>query len=108
MLHAPSRRPPAAFSSLDLDGRRIESVVLGNRKLIQTLAHDRRPLGLELYDLASDPGERRNLAAAEPDAVRGLTWLLEQRARGGAPPEASRVTLDPELEKQLRALGYLR
>ncbi|HYU34387.1 MAG TPA: sulfatase [Thermoanaerobaculia bacterium] len=108
LLQAPSRRPPAAFSSLDLDGRRIESAVLGNRKLIHTLAHDRRPAGMELYDLAADPGERRNLAAAEPSTVQGLAWLIERRARAGAPPDASRVTLDRELEEQLRALGYVR
>jgi len=108
LLRAPSGRPPAAFSSLDLDGRRIESVVLGNRKLIHTLAHDRRPLGLELYDLASDPEERRNLAAADLAAVRGLSWLIERRVRAGAPPEAPSVPLDPELAEELRALGYLR
>ncbi len=108
LLQTPSRRPPAAFSSLDLDGRRIESAVLGRRKLIHTLAHNQRPVGLELYDLASDPGERRNLAAADPAAVRGLSWLLERRERAGAPPKAPPVALDPELEEQLRALGYLR
>jgi len=108
LLQAPSRRPPPAFSSLDLDGRRIESAVLGNRKLIHTLAHDRRPAGVELYDLAADPGETKNLAATDPGTVRGLLWLIEQRARAGAAPPATPVSLDPELEKQLRALGYLR
>ncbi|HYG64316.1 MAG TPA: sulfatase [Thermoanaerobaculia bacterium] len=111
LLQSPSRRPrrpPAAFSSLDVDGRRIESAILQDRKLIHTLAHDRRPAGLELYDLAADPGERRNLAAADPATVRGLSWLLEQRARAGTPEKPPQVPLDPELEKQLRALGYLR
>lgn len=108
LLQAPSGRPPAAFSSLDVDGRRIESIVLGRRKLIRTLAHDRRPLGDELYDLAADPGERRSLAAADPATVRGMSWLIERRMRTGAPPEAPQVPLDPELEKELRALGYVR
>jgi len=99
---------PAAFSSLDLDGRRIESVVLGSRTLIDTLAHDRRPLGFELYDIASDPGERLNLAASDPAAVRGLSWLIEQRLRAEGPAGAPALALEPELEKELRALGYLR
>ncbi|HEX7186541.1 MAG TPA: sulfatase [Thermoanaerobaculia bacterium] len=108
LLQASPRRPVPAFSFLALDGRRIESAVVGNRKLIHTLAHDRRPAGVELYDLVADPGERRNLAAADPAAVQGLSWLLERRARIGAPPQAPPVSLDPELEEQLRALGYVR
>ena len=107
LLQDQARRAPAAFSSLDLDGRRIESVVLGSRKLVHTLAHDRRTVGFELYDLASDPGERRDLSPSAPAAVRGLSWLIEQRARADG-PAAPAVDLDPELERELRALGYLR
>ena len=105
LLSAPSPRPPVAFSSLDVDGRRIESALVGNRKLIHTLAHDQRPFGMELYDLASDPAERRNLIAAHPDAARSLAPLLERKTPS---PEAPAVPLDRELEAQLRALGYLR
>lgn len=108
LLQGSLRRPPAAFSSLNVDGRRIESAILRDKKLIHTLAHDRRPLGLELYDLAADPEEQRNLAAVDPAAVRGLSWLLEQRAKAGSPKKAPEVPLDPELARQLRALGYLR
>jgi len=40
---------------------------------------------VELYDLQSDAGERRNLAALQPGKVRELTAVVE-RAAGGRPP----------------------
>jgi arylsulfatase A-like enzyme len=47
------------------------------------LGNDRVP---QLYDLAADPGERRNLAAAHPEMVRELSALLEQIRRGRLAP----------------------
>lgn len=39
----------------------------------------RRLERVELYDLAADPGERRNLAAEEPETVRRLAPLVQER-----------------------------
>ena len=74
-----------------------------------------QPGGNELYDLESDPGERRNLAALEPERVRAL----EQRAAALASEnDARRLALGPlgdpealrrtgaETRDELRALGY--
>ncbi|MDX1998006.1 MAG: sulfatase-like hydrolase/transferase [Thermoanaerobaculia bacterium] len=55
----------------------------------------------ELYDLAADPGEMRNLAA-EPGAAE-LLAAVPQRAW----PPAPRERPAPEVEAQLRALGYV-
>ena len=45
---------------------------------------------VQLYDLATDPGETRNVAAAHPDKVQALTALLErEKARGMEPPPAA-------------------
>ena len=46
-------------------------------------------VGSELYDLANDPGERKNVAAANPDV---LAALREQLARLRAAPEAAHDT----------------
>jgi len=65
-----------------------------------------RRLGEELYDLAGDPGEVRNLlpggrGAEAVGALRARMEAFEQTVSQEAPE------LDPELADQLRALGYV-
>jgi arylsulfatase A-like enzyme len=61
----------------------------------------------ELYDLAQDPGELRDLAAEKPELVQRLRVLLERQRSAGLP--AAEV-LEPELTEEelsmLSALGY--
>jgi arylsulfatase A-like enzyme/Flp pilus assembly protein TadD len=58
----------------------------------------------ELYDLASDPGETRNLFEEETGMARDLSMRLEEVARGqNIVPES----LDRETLGSLQALGYL-
>jgi arylsulfatase A-like enzyme/Tfp pilus assembly protein PilF len=59
----------------------------------------------ELYDLAADPAESRDLAASRPDEMRELQRLLAAlRAddRGASPSRERAAT-----REQLRSLGYL-
>jgi arylsulfatase A-like enzyme len=75
----------------------------------------RGPEGPELYRLDRDPGERRDLAAREPERVRELSqlldaWVVEMREtarRRGTLAVPSRETHPAEQEAALRALGYL-
>jgi arylsulfatase A-like enzyme len=73
-----------------------------------------------LYDLAADPGETRSLVDEQPAVaatmrLRLQEWLGEQQKRGRGhvaeqPRQGSapmRVLGDPQVERQLRALGYL-
>ena len=75
----------------------------------------------ELYDLEADPGETADLAptrAADLQALRGRVqeWLADQARRGGQRlaeyPDANggrpdRIRGDPQMERVLRALGYV-
>src|SRR5262249_26075945 len=65
------------------------------------------PIGrTELYDLAHDPGETTNLAAARPLEVAALTRLIDQRF--ASLPRAGRRQQVPErVRKELRTLGYV-
>lgn len=61
---------------------------------------------VELYDLARDPRESRNVATEQPSRVLEMARLLEQRfsglrRRGGPQP------VSEELRKELEALGYV-
>ncbi len=55
----------------------------GDWKLVWTTL---LPSQVELFDLATDPGETTNLAASRPDKVRSLQARLEQLAGQSAPP----------------------
>jgi arylsulfatase A-like enzyme len=63
---------------------------------------------IELYNLASDPGEQRNLSGRVPISrawLNDVRTAMDEARRGGhtdAPP------LDDDAVERLRALGYLR
>jgi len=81
-----------------------QAIVAGGFKLIR----DEQSGRFELYDLAADPGERRDLAASQPQRVQRMRKQLEQvaaDARRGALPLHDREPSREELER-LRALGY--
>ncbi|MBM4014945.1 MAG: sulfatase [Planctomycetes bacterium] len=110
--------PPAASAQLmHVSSRRrgeLHALVAWPWKLVR-----RRPDGAEavthaLFHLVDDPAEKLDRAAAEPARVAQLARLLDQRLAEcrllhsaiGVGSDAD-VTIDPELEAQLRALGYL-
>jgi arylsulfatase A-like enzyme len=61
---------------------------------------------LELYDLARDPLERKNLAASRPIAVAFLERRLEAFRKAQAGGASQSVALSADEREQLRALGY--
>ena len=85
-------------------GEELWSVIRGSWKLIEG------PEELELYDLAADPGERRNLAAAEPARLAELSALLAAHRAGAtrAGGERAHVELDEALLRRLETLGYVK
>jgi arylsulfatase A-like enzyme len=65
----------------------------------------------KLLDLRSDPSEMQNLYPTQPDAyaewVRRIQrWIARNREHPARP--AAPVELPPDVEEQLRALGYLK
>ena len=66
--------------------------------------------GVELlYDLATDPGEQHDLAAARPDRLAALRALFEHhRERYVRTGESQPMVYDETMEEQLRALGYVQ
>jgi arylsulfatase A-like enzyme/Tfp pilus assembly protein PilF len=62
----------------------------------------------ELYNLAEDPGELRNLVAAQPDRVRRMTDDLQRGLQRLAPggDRAEPRAASAEQEERLRSLGY--
>ncbi|MBW2271806.1 MAG: sulfatase-like hydrolase/transferase [Deltaproteobacteria bacterium] len=103
--------------------RRIQTptigVRLGDRKLVRHPKWNAH--GYKLYDLASDPREEQDLYREQRDAAGDLQKLLDtylersaerrkeiaRREREAALESERDLTIDPEREEKLRALGYL-
>lgn len=60
----------------------------------------------ELYDLAEDPREHRNLRSLQPEQVERLGAILDAR-RAAAPEAGDASPLPAEVRRGLEALGYI-
>ena len=59
----------------------------------------------ELYDLSSDPAERRNLAEQRASAAKALAAWIEKTTAGAKAAEPERAPAD--VRERLKALGYV-
>jgi arylsulfatase A-like enzyme/Flp pilus assembly protein TadD len=84
------------FARLHLGWSELTSIVQGDRHYIEAPTP-------ELYDLAADPGETRDILASERRAFATLRRELGRFAKPLAAPEE----IDPETAQKLAALGYL-
>ena len=94
--------PGSYFEALNANLTRnwapLTGIVHGGHKLIDL------PLP-EIYDLAADPGEQRNVYASQRDRARDLEARLDRLAAGAAP--AAPAAVDAETQNRLRSLGYV-
>ena len=99
-------RAVVAESYLSLDGRELESLYLGDDKLVRYYTYDRKRPPFELFDLSADETESRNLSDAEAPRLDFLQgWL--RRPIAGPDVSATPAALSEETVRRLRALGYL-
>ena len=96
--------PVPVFSERNPQYQPLESVVVGDMKLIRDL-DTRIP---RLFDLRADPQERRNLAEQETELTNRLALVLDQW-RLGLLPVGAPAPFEKQREQlgRLKALGYL-
>jgi arylsulfatase A-like enzyme len=110
---------PPALSEALADEYEKKSLRTDRHKYIVSLSREQvaargrhfipeQPQAVELYHLATDPGERRNLlASSSPRLVEGLDRALRE-ALARRVGQAGRGRLDTEAIEALRALGYIQ
>ncbi len=102
---------PSVSFSIFLNGQRAAR--MGRYKFIS------KGLNPSLYDLKTDPRETHNLAAQKPIALSGLrdalgmhigrfvTVTKHGKKNARTRHKGNKTVIDPETERQLKALGYL-
>ncbi len=102
----------ATLSHVSIDKRDMMSLILSEKKLIQTaqdfsFARRDRP-HVELFDLRHDWSEQENIADRQPVWAGYLLTLLKyQEQFGGKKASAKEAEIDEGLRRRLQALGYL-
>jgi arylsulfatase A-like enzyme len=105
---APGESPPAVseYSNRAI-GRTFESVRRGESAYIVDRDSE------QLFDLRTDPGEQRNIAASAPPALPALRGELRgwrdacRTLADRFGPTGPEVAVDAETAERLKALGYL-
>ncbi|MCC6765549.1 MAG: sulfatase [Deltaproteobacteria bacterium] len=121
--------PPGPLDGVDLAPTwRGNAAAIGERTLFheadhnnaepdvtRAVRHDHEKLHFDrllgttlLFDLATDPGEQRDVSRARPERVEAFRADLEAFAKKHAATGASSVTLTPEQLERLKSLGYVR
>jgi len=104
-------KTPDSIAYLDQTWGRIEvepAPLVSIRNDSQRLMYrPKLPKGSEIYDLATDPGEHRNLKKAPPEWAEALETELETRLEQPVPWKVTEVKVDDLERGQLRALGYV-
>lgn len=103
---APAEAPNVVFAETVRQGC-FSAVREGREKYIL----DHQGCRETLFDLATDPGEQRDVAANRPERVRHFRELLwretERNARLAIPKAALPPAVAEQAEAQLRSLGYV-
>jgi arylsulfatase A-like enzyme len=79
------------------------AIISGSLKLISS-----KPSGFELYDLASDPDEQRNLYSSDNPATAELTKKLDAWVAARPRQKGPQKKLDPASVERLKSLGYVQ
>src|SRR5262245_53774196 len=103
---------PKSMAYLDQNWGRVEleeAPLISIRNDTQRVMYrPKRPDANEIYDLAQDPGEKRNLRARPPEWAEPLQEELKTRLGDPVPWGAAiEVNVDDMERGQLRALGYV-
>jgi choline-sulfatase len=91
----------ALFPKINMGWAELRAIRTNKWKYVQAP----RP---ELYNLEKDPNEGENIIERHPEEANKLKVRLQELSGGSESPEQVVVgKVDPQLEKQLRSLGYL-
>ena len=99
-----------SFAESELEGNSLQAYRAGGMKVIH--ANPGNPRGLpehQLFDVAKDPGEQKDLIATQTEVANKLTadmTAVQSHAESIA-VESTGTSIDAASEERLRALGYV-
>jgi arylsulfatase A-like enzyme len=101
----PVERPVLAHASLKaIKTVKLRSYAAGDWKIIETIVPK---IGVALYNLKEDPGEKRDLAEEKPQVLKTMRAALHRFESSLPEGQGGVVKLTDEEIEELQALGYL-